>query len=93
MDSRTRKTYLHDRHPLVITYKWARRIAVTVVGFTVLGVGIAMIVLPGPAFVVIPIGLGILGLEFAWARHWLNKVKERGQALVDTVKRGRDKTP
>jgi tellurite resistance protein TerC len=93
MDSRTRKTFLHDRHPLVITYKWARRFAITVVGFTVLGVGIAMIVLPGPAFVVIPVGLGILGLEFAWARRWLHKVKERGQAFVKTVKRGRNKSP
>lgn len=93
MDSRTRKTFLHDRHPLVITYKWARRIAITVVGFTVLAVGITMIVLPGPAFVVIPVGLGILSLEFAWAKHWLHKVKERSQALVQTVKRGRNKTP
>jgi tellurite resistance protein TerC len=93
MDSRTRKTFLHDRHPLVITYKWARRIAITIVGFTVLAVGVAMIVLPGPAFVVIPVGLGILSLEFAWARHWLHKVKERGQALADQVKRRRKRAP
>jgi len=79
--------FLHDRHPLVITYKWARRIVVAVVGFTVLLVGIAMLVLPGPAFVVIPIGLGILSLEFAWARHWLHKVKEKSQAVVESVKR------
>jgi tellurite resistance protein TerC len=92
MDSRTRKSFLHDRHPLVITYKWARRIVIAIVGFTVLAVGIAMIVLPGPALVVIPVGLGILSLEFAWARHWLHKVKERSQALVDTVKRGRNRT-
>jgi tellurite resistance protein TerC len=53
-----------------------------------------MIVLPGPAFVVIPVGLGILSLEFAWARRWLEKVKERSEALVNTVKkkRGRDKS-
>jgi tellurite resistance protein TerC len=58
---------MNDRHPLFITYKWARRIAIAVVGFTVLCVGFAMIVLPGPAFIVIPAGLGILALEFAWA--------------------------
>ena len=69
-----------------VTYKWAKRIAVSIVGFTVLAVGIAMIVLPGPAFVVIPIGLGILGLEFAWARRWLRKVKERGASLVGTFR-------
>jgi len=84
---------LHDGHPLVITYKWARRIAITIVGFTVLAVGIAMIVLPGPAFIVIPVGLGILGLEFAWARHWLRKVKERSTALVNSIKRNRNKAP
>lgn len=69
-----------------ITYKWARRIAVTVIGGTVCLIGIAMIVLPGPAFVVIPLGLGILGLEFAWARRWLARVKVAANGLVDGVK-------
>jgi uncharacterized protein (TIGR02611 family) len=82
---------LHDGHPLVITYKWARRITICVVGFTVLAVGVAMIVLPGPALIVIPVGLGILGLEFAWARRWLRKAKERSVTLVDSLKRTRDK--
>ena len=58
-------------HPLQIRYRYAKRIVVALVGGTVLLAGIAMIVLPGPAVVVIPIGLGILGLEFAWARAWL----------------------
>lgn len=57
------------------TYKMARRIAVAVVGSTVLVVGIALIVLPGPAFIVIPVGLAILSIEFAWARLWLRKVR------------------
>lgn len=67
-------------------YRWAKRIAVTVVGFTVLLAGIAMIVLPGPAFVVIPVGLGILGLEFAWARSWLRRIKEKGEALARSAR-------
>jgi len=57
------------------TYKVARRIAVGVVGSTVLAVGVALIVLPGPAIIVIPIGLMILSAEFAWARLWLKKVR------------------
>lgn len=57
------------------SYKAARRIAVFVVGITVLAVGVALIVLPGPAFVVIPIGLAILSIEFAWARLWLRKIR------------------
>ena len=57
------------------TYKFARRVTVAVVGSTVLAVGVALIVLPGPAIVVIPVGLAILSLEFAWARLWLKKVR------------------
>jgi tellurite resistance protein TerC len=60
-----------------ITYRFARRIVIGLVGATVLLAGVIMIVTPGPAFVVIPIGLAILGLEFAWARRWLTKVRER----------------
>jgi len=55
--------------------KAVRRIVVAVVGGTVLAIGIAMAVLPGPAFIVIPAGLAILGLEFAWARRWLHKAR------------------
>jgi hypothetical protein len=35
-----------------------------------------MIVLPGPAVVVIPIGLGILATEFIWAKRLLHRVKQ-----------------
>jgi tellurite resistance protein TerC len=55
--------------------KLLRRILISLVGGTVLLIGIAMIVLPGPAILVIPAGLAILAVEFAWARHWLAKVK------------------
>jgi tellurite resistance protein TerC len=77
---------LPRRGPL--TYRWARRIAVGLVGGTVLAIGLALIVLPGPAFVVIPIGLAILGLEFAWARLWLRKVKQRSSDLVSYFRTG-----
>lgn len=45
-----------------------RKVIVAVIGGTILLIGVAMVVLPGPAFLVIPIGLGILATEFAWAR-------------------------
>lgn len=57
--------------------KWPRRIVVGVVGGTVLLIGIALLFLPGPAFVVIPVGLGILGLEFMWARRWMRKLGDK----------------
>lgn len=59
-----------------LTYKAARRIVVAVVGATVLLLGFVMIVTPGPAFVVIPVGLAILSIEFAWARYWLRRLRE-----------------
>ena len=52
-----------------------KRWILAVAGFTVLALGVAMIVLPGPAIVVIPIGLGILATEFVWARSLLNRIK------------------
>ena len=55
------------------------RFAFVAVGLVVLGVGIAMLALPGPAFVVIPIGLAILSLEFAWAEHLLEKALLKGE--------------
>jgi uncharacterized protein (TIGR02611 family) len=61
------------------TLKQVKRLIIAVVGFTVLLIGVAMIVLPGPAIIVIPIGLGILGTEFAWARRLLNNIKNRFQ--------------
>lgn len=52
-----------------------RRLIIAVIGLTVLLIGLAMIVLPGPAFLVIPLGLSILALEFAWAKRLLGRVK------------------
>ena len=57
--------------------KQAKRFIVAVIGFTVLAIGIAMIVLPGPAFIVIPLGLFILGTEFVWAKRFLEKIKDK----------------
>lgn len=59
------------------TVRQARRLIVAVVGFTILLIGIAMIVMPGPAVVVIPVGLGILATEFIWARNLLIKVRSK----------------
>jgi Putative transmembrane protein (PGPGW) len=52
-----------------------KRIMIMVSGGTVLAIGVAMIVLPGPAFIIIPAGLAILAIEFAWARRWLRSAR------------------
>jgi tellurite resistance protein TerC len=65
-----------------------RKIIIAVIGTTILVIGIALLVLPGPAFIVIPIGLAILASEFIWAR----RVIERGRAFLNKI-RGRGKAP
>jgi hypothetical protein len=55
------------------------------IGGTVVAVGVLMIVLPGPAFVVIPAGLAILGLEFACARRWLRQLRTAGTQVFSTT--------
>jgi len=62
-----------------------KRIIITVVGFTVLFIGIAMIILPGPAFIVIPLGLAILAGEFVWAKKLLDKVKSKVKSTKDSI--------
>ena len=58
-----------------IKFAWLKRMVVTVIGFTVLLVGLAMVVLPGPAVIVIPLGLAILATEFVWARRLLERAR------------------
>jgi len=59
-----------------MTLAKVKRIVVSLVGFTVLLIGIILIVFPGPAFIVIPVGLAILATEFVWAKNLLEKVKK-----------------
>ena len=80
------------RKTLHMTYKLARRIVIGVVGATVLLIGVVMMVTPGPALIMIPLGLAILSLEFAWARHWLRKVRERISREVQARQSSRAET-
>lgn len=55
------------------------RVGVVVAGFLVTLAGVVMLVVPGPAFVVIPIGLGLLALEFSWAERLLAKALDQAE--------------
>ena len=57
------------------SYKKARRFMRLVIGGTVLVLGMLLLVLPGPAFVVIPLGLAILAGEFVWAKVLLRRAR------------------
>jgi uncharacterized protein (TIGR02611 family) len=62
--------------------KFLRRLVIGIIGGTIVLFGIALIFLPGPGSVVIPIGLVVLASEFAWAR-WLLR---RGKKVVSQAK-------
>jgi tellurite resistance protein TerC len=61
---------------------YIRKFIVALVGGGLLAVGVVMIVLPGPAIVVIPIALAVLALEFACARRWQTQFRERIKSIV-----------
>ncbi len=67
----------------IVTYRQGRKVVILILGGSVLLIGAAMVVLPGPAILVLPLGLSILALEFAWARKWLARIRK----TVGDVKR------
>jgi len=67
--------------------KVVRRVIVSVVGVTVVLIGIALLVLPGLAFVVIPVGLAILATEYAWARRWLRRIRRIAKDVASSTHR------
>jgi uncharacterized protein (TIGR02611 family) len=54
-----------------------RRAIVTVLGFTLVGVGLVLLVLPGPGLLVVIAGLAVLATEYMWARRALAEGKRR----------------
>jgi uncharacterized protein (TIGR02611 family) len=59
------------------------RIGFAAVGVVVLLAGLVMLVTPGPAFVLIPIGLAMLSLEFLWAERLLERSLEQAAAAQE----------
>jgi len=67
------------------SFQQAKRIIKALIGFTLLALGIAMIATPGPGWLTIMLALGILAAEFVWARRLLDRLKEQGVRIRDTV--------
>ena len=83
----------NEKHPLFGTYRIVKRVAIGVIGGTVLVAGIIMMVTPGPGIAGILAGLGILALEFAWARAWLKKARAKAESLAHRKSRRDDPPP
>jgi uncharacterized protein (TIGR02611 family) len=62
-----------------------RKVAVGVVGTLVIAVGVVMIVLPGPASLIIPAGLAILATEFSWAQRLREHLRVRLAAFAQRL--------
>jgi uncharacterized protein (TIGR02611 family) len=67
------------------TLQQTKRFLKILFGFTMLGLGIVMIVTPGPGWLTIALALGVLAAEYVWARRLLDHLKEHGGRLRDTV--------
>lgn len=63
-----------------------RRLIIFLIGMTVVLLGVLMIVTPGPAFLIIPVGLGILAIEFEWARRVLKRTRAYVQQQAKQIK-------
>jgi hypothetical protein len=57
-------------------------------GFTLIGLGVVMLVTPGPGWVAIGLGLTLLASEYAWARHWRDRIRDERQKLTHRLGRG-----
>ena len=70
---------------LITTLQQAKRFLKILFGFTLLAIGVVMIVTPGPGWLTIFLALGVLAAEFVWARRLLERLKEEGVRLRNTV--------
>ncbi len=88
-DDRSTRGLHHPLRWLEVIASNARRMVVFLVGVTMLGAGVVMLVLPGPGMLVILVGLAILAREFAWAERTLDRAKGKAKVLTDELDRSR----
>lgn len=67
------------------TLDQVRRAFRIVSGFTLLLVGVVMLVTPGPGWLTIFLGLSLLAAEFVWARRLMNRIKREGGRIKGAV--------
>jgi uncharacterized protein (TIGR02611 family) len=72
------------------TAEQVRRVFLIIAGFTLLFVGVIMLVTPGPGMIAILLGLGLLAAEFVWARRLMDRIKHEGGRLKDAVMRAKE---
>jgi uncharacterized protein (TIGR02611 family) len=78
---------------LLRTVEQVRRFTRIAAGFTLLLIGIVMLVTPGPGWLVILLGLGLLAAEFVWARRLMDRIKREGNRMRSVVWRTTKNAP
>jgi tellurite resistance protein TerC len=73
------------RDPIITTLRQARRVVTIVIGFTILLLGAAMLVLPGPGMVTVVLGLALLGTEFIWAKRLYKRFEDGANNLRNSL--------
>ena len=71
-------------HFTIKTIKQAKRLIKVVIGFTVLILGVIMLVTPGPGIVTIILGLAILGTEFVWAKRLMKRFEKEANNVKNS---------
>ena len=72
-------------HFAISTLKQAKRIVIMIIGVTIVLLGTAMLVLPGPGVITIVFGLAVLGTEFVWARNLYKRFKDGANSIKNSV--------
>jgi tellurite resistance protein TerC len=70
---------------IIRTIEQVRRVFRIVAGFTLLAAGAVMLITPGPGWLVIFLGLGLLAAEFIWARRLMERMKREGERVRNAV--------
>tara|TARA_B100000795_G_scaffold13502_1_gene9277 strand:- start:522 stop:764 length:243 start_codon:yes stop_codon:yes gene_type:complete len=69
-----------------ILYKQIRKLVIFLIGISIVLIGCVLFFTPGPAIIVIPIGLAVLATEFIWAKKLLKKFKETTSSITQSAK-------
>jgi len=70
------------RRVLRASARSAWRAIIAVIGVSVILIGVLLFFTPGPAILVIPLGLGILATEFVWAGRLLRSMRDGAKTLL-----------
>jgi len=68
-------------------YRQIKRLAIFLIGISIVLIGCILVFTPGPAIIVIPIGLAVLATEFIWAKKLLKKFKETTSSFSKSAKK------